>query len=57
MELFYLTTLGLVRFLTKDSPTLKNDEQDKQVINVVDASKTLTTSIKLRHELSDRFIV
>ena len=35
--LFYLTTLNLARFLTKDAPKLKEDEHDIQVINVVDA--------------------
>ena len=37
--LFYLTTLNLTRFLTKDAPKLKEDEYDIQVINVVDAWK------------------
>ena len=31
--LFYMTTLGLVRFLTKDQPTKKNDEQDSDYVN------------------------
>ena len=37
--LFYLTTLNLERFLTKDAPKLKEDEHDIQVINVVDTWK------------------
>lgn len=37
--LFYLTTLNLMRFLTGDAPTLKKDETDMQVMNVVDAWK------------------
>ena len=37
--LFYLTTLNLTRFMTKDAPKLKEDELDIQVINVVDAWK------------------
>ena len=37
--LFYLTTLNLTRFLTKDAPKLKEDENDIQVISVVDAWK------------------
>ena len=37
--LFYLTTLNLVRFLTKDAPMLKEDEHDVQVISVVDTRK------------------
>ena len=37
--LFYLTTLNLTRFLTKDAPKLKEDGHDIQVINVVDAWK------------------
>ena len=35
--LFYQTTLNLARFLTKDTPKLKEIEHDIQVINVVDA--------------------
>ena len=35
--LFYLTTLNLARFLTKDAPKLKEDEHNIQVISVVDA--------------------
>ena len=35
--LFYLTTLNLMAFMTKDAPKLKDDESDIQVINVVDA--------------------
>ena len=38
--LFYLTTLfNLMRFLTKDTPKLKEDEHDIQVISVVNAWK------------------
>ena len=37
--LFYLITLNLTRILTEDSPKLKEDEHDIQVINVVDAWK------------------
>ncbi|KAJ0020995.1 hypothetical protein Pint_31938 [Pistacia integerrima] len=36
---FYLTTLNLARFLTEDALTLKEDEHDVQVVNVVDAWK------------------
>ena len=35
--LFYLSTLNLARFLTKEAPKLKEDERDIQVISVVDA--------------------
>ena len=35
--LFYLTILNLARFFTEDTPKLKEDERDIQVINVVDA--------------------
>ena len=35
--LFYLTILNLVRFLAKDALSLKEDEQDIQVISAVDA--------------------
>ena len=34
--LFYLTTLNLARFLTKEAPKLKEDECNIQVINAVD---------------------
>ena len=37
--LFYLTTLILTRFLTKDAPKFKEDEHDIQVISGVDAWK------------------
>ena len=37
--LFYLTTLNLARFLTKDTPNLKEDEHDIRVISAVDAWK------------------
>ena len=37
--LFYLTTLNLARFLTEETPKLKEDKHDIQVINVVDAWK------------------
>ena len=37
--LFYLTTLNLARFFTEDTPKLKEDEHDFQVISVVDAWK------------------
>ena len=37
--LFYLSTLNLARFLTEDTPKLKVDEHNIQVINVVDAWK------------------
>ena len=37
--LFYLTTLNLARFLTKDAPKLKKDEHDIQVINAMEAWK------------------
>ena len=37
--LFYLTTLNLARFLTKEAHKLKEDERDIQVISVVDAWK------------------
>ena len=37
--LFYLSTLNLARFLTEDTPKLKVDERNIQVINVVDAWK------------------
>ena len=39
--LFYLTTLNLARFLTKDAPNLKEDEHDIQVINAIDSWKHL----------------
>ena len=35
--LFYLTTLNLMIFLTKDAPKLKEDECDIQVICTIDA--------------------
>ena len=37
--LFYLTTLNLVRLLTENSPKLKEDEHNIQVISVVDSWK------------------
>ena len=37
--LFYLTTLNLVRFLREETPKLKEDKRDIQVINVADAWK------------------
>ena len=37
--LFYMTTLNLVRFLTKEAPELKEDERDIQVVSFVDAWK------------------
>ena len=37
--LFYLTTLNLMRFLTKEAPKLKVDESDIQVISAMDAWK------------------
>ena len=37
--LFYMTTLNLVRFFTKEAPKFKEDEHDIQVIGVVDAWK------------------
>ena len=37
--LFYLTTLNLVRFLTKQAPKLKEEKRDIQVISVVNAWK------------------
>ena len=37
--LFYLTTLNLARFLTKNAPKLKEDECDIQVISAIDAWK------------------
>ena len=37
--LFYLTTLNLTRLLIEDAPKLKEDENDIQIINVVDAWK------------------
>ena len=37
--LFYLTTLNLARFLTKDVPKLKEDEHDIQAISAMDAWK------------------
>ena len=36
-RLFYLTTLNLARFLIEDTPKLKEDECDIQVINVVES--------------------
>ena len=35
--LFYLTTLNLARFLTKEPPKLSEGETDMQVVNAVDA--------------------
>ena len=35
--LFYLITLNLARFLTKDAPKLKEYEHDIQVISAMDA--------------------
>ena len=37
--LFYLITLNLAIFLTEDTPKLKEDEHDIQVISAVDAWK------------------
>ena len=37
--LFYLKTLNLMRFLREETPKLKEDKRDSQVINVVDAWK------------------
>ena len=37
--LFYLTTLNLARFLTKEAPKLKEDERDIQFISAADAWK------------------
>ena len=37
--LYYLITLNLKRFLTKEAPKLKEDERDIQVISAVDAWK------------------
>ena len=37
--LFYLTTLNLVRFLTKDATHLKEDKYYIQVISAIDAWK------------------
>ena len=37
--LFYLATLNLARFLTKEAPKLKEDERDIQVISTMDAWK------------------
>ncbi|KAL5563278.1 hypothetical protein UlMin_033025 [Ulmus minor] len=37
--LFYLITLNLARFLTKNAPVLKDDEQDIQAVSAVDAWK------------------
>ena len=39
--IFYLTTLNLARFLTKDVPQLKEDEHDIQVISAIEAWKHL----------------
>ena len=36
-NVFYFTILNLARFLTEDTPKLKEDKLDIQVINVVDA--------------------
>ena len=56
--LFYPTILALIRFLTEDALTLKDDEQDKQVINFVDAWKKFWLYLsELCHEWADRFIV
>ena len=37
--LFYLTTLGLVRFLIEDPPTKKDDEQDSEFLIAIDTWK------------------
>ena len=37
--LFYLTTLNLTRFLTENTPKLREDKLDIQVFSVVDAWK------------------
>ena len=35
--LFYLTSLNLARFLQEDAPALKENETDRQVVDVVEA--------------------
>ena len=37
--LFYLTTLNLARFLREDTPALKENETDKQVVAAMEAWK------------------
>ena len=37
--LFYLTTLNLERFLKEDPPTIREDEDDVQILNAVKAWK------------------
>ena len=37
--LFYMTTLNLARFFTKDAPKLKEDEHNIQVISAIDVWK------------------
>ncbi|KAL7234497.1 hypothetical protein ACSBR1_017996 [Camellia fascicularis] len=37
--LFYLTTLSLARFLSKDPSTMKKNKQDKQKLMALDAWK------------------
>lgn len=37
--LFYLTTLSLARFLSKDVPAVEENEQDKQKLMALDAWK------------------
>ena len=41
--LLYLTTLNLSRFLQEDSPALKENETDKQVVTTVEAWKHCST--------------
>lgn len=36
---FFLTTLNLARFLTKNSPTLSEEKTNIQVVNTIDAWK------------------
>ena len=37
--LFYLTTLNLARFLKEDTPALKENETDRQVVVAMEAWK------------------
>ena len=37
--LFYLTNLNLARFLKEDPPTIREDEVDVQIFNIVEAWK------------------
>ena len=41
--LFYLTTLNLTRFLTENTPKLREDKLDIQVFNVVMLGNILTS--------------